>query len=107
MLSPSEYDHSGPFFEMTRWLDELIAADDAEGFYKPYTVDRGGTAPEAWHVSFGPAAQNYQNMVSAELLVPLWRGEPDACGTVHEPLVMLEMITPQVDRLLERFVSVP
>ena len=35
LLSPSEYAPSGPFFEMTRWLDDLMATDDAEGFYKP------------------------------------------------------------------------
>lgn len=107
LLSPPEYEPSGPFFEMTRWLDELIAADDAEGFYKPYAVDRGGIAPEAWHVSYRPAALNYQDMVSAESLIPLWRGEPDDNGKVHEPLAMLEVIEPQVDHLLERFVLAP
>lgn len=105
LLSPSEYAPSGPFFEMTRWLDDLMATDDAEGFYKPYAVDRGGIAPEAWHVSYRPAAMNYQDRVSAEFLIPLWRGEPDACGNGHEPLAMLEVIEPQVDRLMERYVT--
>ena len=107
LLSPSEYEPPGPFFEMTQWLDELIAADDAEGFYKPYAVDRGGIAPEAWHVSYRPSALKYQDIVSAEMLMPLWRGEPDDNGKVHEPLVMLEVIEPQVDHLLERFVLAP
>jgi hypothetical protein len=43
--------------------------------------------------------------VSAELLIPLWRGEPDTCGNGHEPLAMLEVIEPQVDRLMERYVT--
>lgn len=107
LLSPPEYEPPGPFFEMTQWLDELIAADDAEGFYKPYAVDRGGIAPEAWHVSYRPSALKYQDIVSAEMLMPLWRGEPDDNGKVHEPLVMLEVIEPQVDHLLERFVLAP
>ena len=107
LLSPPEYEPPGPFFEMTRWLDELIAADDAEGFYKPYAVDRGGIAPEAWHVSYRPSAIKYQDIVSAEMLMPLWRGEPDDNGKDHEPLVMLEVIEPQVDHLLERFVLAP
>ena len=106
-LAPSEYGPSGPFFEMTRWLDELMAADDAEGFFKPYAEDRGGIAPEPWHISYRPAAMKYQERVSAELLIPLWRGEADACGNVHEPLAMLEVIEPQVDHLMERFVAVP
>ena len=106
-LAPSEYGPSGPFFEMTRWLDELMAADDAEGFFKPYAEDRGGIAPEPWHISYRPAALKYQETVSAELLTTLWRGEADACGNVHEPLAMLEVIEPQVDHLMERFVAVP
>ena len=107
LLSPSEYGPSGPFCEMTRWLDELMAARDAEGFYRPYALDLGGIAPEAWHISYRPAAMKYQEMVSAELLLPLWRGEADACGNVHEPLAMLEVIEPKVDHLMERFVAVP
>ena len=107
LLSPSEYGPTGPFCEMTRWLDELMAAHDAEGFYRPYALDRGGIAPEAWHISYRPAAMKYQDMVAAELLVPLWRGEADACGKVHEPLAMLEVIEPKIDHLMERFVAVP
>ena len=106
-LAPSEYGPSGPFFEITRWLDELMAADDAEGFYKPYAEDRGGIAPEPWHISYRPAAMKYQERAASELLMPLWRGEADACGNVHEPLAMLEVIEPQVDHLMERFVAVP
>ena len=105
-LAPSEYGTSGPFFEMTRWLDELMAAGDAEGFFKPYVEDRGGIAPEAWHISYRPAALRYQDTFSLESLIPLWRGEADACGNVHEPLAMLEVIEPQVDHLMERFVAV-
>ena len=107
LLSPCEYGPSGPFFEMTRWLDDLMVADDAEGFYKPYAEDLGGIAPEAWHISYRPAALKYQDIVSAELLIPLWRGEADACGNVHEPLAMLEVIEPRVDHLMERFVAAP
>ena len=106
-LAPAEYGPSGPFVEITRWLDEVMAADDAEGFYKPYAEDRGGIAPEPWHISYRPAAIKYQERVAPELLMPLWRGEADACGNVHEPLAMLELIEPQVDHLLERFVAVP
>ena len=107
LLVPSEYGPSGPFCDMTHWLDDLMAADDAEGFYKPYAVDRGGIAPEAWHISYRPAALKYQDAVSAESLIPLWRGEADACGNVHEPLAMLDMIEPQVDCLMERYVVAP
>ena len=87
--------------------DDLIVADEAEGFYKPYGEDRGGIAPEAWHISYRPAATKYQDRVSPELLIPLWRGEADACGNVHERLAMLEVIEPRVGHLMERFVAAP
>ena len=106
LLSPSEYGPSGPFCKMTRWLGELMAADDAEGFYRPYAMDRGWVAPEAWHISYRAVALKYQDMVSAQLLIPLWRGEADACGNFHEPLAMLKVIEPQVDHLMKRFVAV-
>ena len=53
-----------------------------------------------------PSAIKYQDRVAPELLMPLWRGEADACGNAHEPLAMLEVIEPQVDHLMERFVAV-
>lgn len=104
-LSPAEYEVGGPFSEMTRWLDERMQADDAEGFFKPYAVDRGGVAPEAWHISYRPVARQYPYPESLEALMSLWRGEPDELGIAHEPLAMLEVIEPQAESLLARFVQ--
>ena len=104
-LSPAEYEVGGVFSDMTCWLDERISADDAEGFFKPYAVDRGGVAPEAWHISYRPVARQNQNAESLETLISLWRGEPDELGITHEPLAMLGVIEPQAASLLARFVD--
>ena len=104
-LSPTEYEMGGVFSDMTRWLDERMQADDAEGFFKPYALDRGGVAPEAWHISYRPVARHYQNAESLETLMPLWRGEPDGLGITHEQLAMLGVIEPQAAALLARFVD--
>lgn len=104
-LSPAEYEVGGVFSDMTRWLDERMSADDAEGFFKPYAVDRGGVAPEAWHISYRPVARHYQNAESLETLISLWRGEPDELGITHEPLAMLGVIEPQAASLLAKFVD--
>ncbi len=104
-LSPAEYEVGGVFSDMTRWLDERMHADDAEGFFKPYALDRGGVAPEAWHISYRPVARQYQNAESLETLMSLWRGEPDGLGITHEPLAMLGVIEPQAASLLARFVD--
>ena len=104
-LSPAEYEVGGVFSDMTRWLDERMSADDAEGFFKPYAVDRGGVAPEAWHISYRPVARQYQHAESLETLISLWRGEPDELGITHEPLAMLGVIEPQAASLLAKFVD--
>ena len=63
-LLTSEYQRGGVFAEMSAWLDDQISADNAEGFYKPYDVDRGGVAPEPWHISYRPVAEGYFRQLS-------------------------------------------
>ena len=102
-LSPDEYVADGVFSAMTQWMDELIGADDAEGFYKPYAIDRGGIAPEAWHISYRPVASRYGRLLSPDTLLSLWRGEPDALGVAHEPLTMVDLLASSVTEILSRF----
>ena len=102
-LSPDEYVADGVFSAMTQWMDELIGADDAEGFYKPYAIDSGGVAPEAWHISYRPVASRYRRLLSPDTLLSLWRGEPDALGVAHEPLAMVDLLAPSITEILSRF----
>lgn len=104
-LDPGEYGPGGVFSDMTQWLDEQIAADNAEGFHKPYAADRGGVAPEAWHISYRPGAEGYLSEITAERLLPLWRGEPDPLGNIHEPLTMLHVVEPRIEALLNQYVG--
>lgn len=50
---PAEYQPGGPFAKLTTWLDANM---HAFGFYRPYTTDRGGVAPEPWHLSHASVA---------------------------------------------------
>ena len=102
-LSPAEYVADGVFSAMTQWMDELIEADDAEGFYKPYAIDSGGVAPEAWHISYRPVASRYRRLLSPDTLLSLWRGEPDALGVAHEPLAMVDVLASSVTETLSQF----
>ena len=52
-LIPAEYLEGGPFHRLTIWLDAHMGAF---GFFRPYTTDRGGVAPEPWHLSYAPVA---------------------------------------------------
>jgi LAS superfamily LD-carboxypeptidase LdcB len=62
---PAEYLDGGPFHRLTTWLDAHM---HAFGFFRPYTTDRGGVAPEPWHLSYAPVAQNAAAQISVDAL---------------------------------------
>ena len=103
-LLASEYQHEGVFAEMSAWLDDQISADNAEGFYKPYAVDRGGVAPEPWHISYRPVAEGYQRQLSLTHCLPLWRGHADPAGVCHAPLHMVSLLETNADAIFKRYV---
>jgi LAS superfamily LD-carboxypeptidase LdcB len=62
---PAEYQRGGPFERLTTWLDAHM---HAFGFFRPYDTDRGGVAPEPWHLSYAPVALRAQRELSVERL---------------------------------------
>ena len=60
---PSEYAPGGPFHRLTTWLDRHM---HSYGFYRPYTTQRGGVSPEAWHLSYAPVAARAQRALSVQ-----------------------------------------
>lgn len=62
---PAEYGAGGPFARLTTWLDARM---HAFGFYRPYTVDRGGVLPEPWHLSYAPVAARAQRALHPHAL---------------------------------------
>jgi LAS superfamily LD-carboxypeptidase LdcB len=56
-LVPSECIEDGPAAPMHEWLDSVIDQDAAYGFFRPYRTDRGGVAPERWHLSYYPISR--------------------------------------------------
>jgi LAS superfamily LD-carboxypeptidase LdcB len=67
-LTAAEATDAGPFGSLHCWLDERIATDAAHGFFRPYAEDRGGIAPERWHLSYAPLAVRYQRQLRTDLL---------------------------------------
>lgn len=51
-LLPSETIGNGPAAKLHEWLDTKIKSNSAYGFYRPYATDRGGVAPERWHLTY-------------------------------------------------------
>lgn len=67
-LIPEEVDPGGMFGPLHDWLDERLASDEAFGFFRPYDLDRDGVAPERWHLSFAPVAEEYRTSLTLEVL---------------------------------------
>ena len=93
-LEPHEYEQGGPFEKLSNWLSNNAANYN---FYRPYAKDKGGVAPELWHLSHISVATSClaQFKLNAdELLNLLSRNE--ICG--------LEAIKENFDVILQRFV---
>jgi len=97
MLTPQEVTPPGPFAALHAWLDERMAGRRSHGFYRPYAVDRGGVAPERWHLSYAPVARHCEGRVTAALLRACW----------GEQLQLREQMEAQLGELLARYVTVP
>lgn len=94
-LVPEEVETGGMFAPLHEWLDERIAANAAFGFFRPYDVDRGGVAPERWHLSCAPVAEAYERQLTIEVLRE----------TIHGAGMELEDVVLQnLDEIYERFV---
>ncbi len=64
-LTPDETDDGGVFAAFHLWLDDNLAK---YSFFRPYAIDTNGIAPERWHLSYFPLADNFQKNLSYELI---------------------------------------
>ena len=78
------------------------AAGEAHGFYRPYGQDRGGVAPERWHLSYVPLSSQCARQFDGELLQECW-----ACPEMTEALLLRQEIEAALPQLLARYVTVP
>ncbi|SDJ88997.1 M15 family metallopeptidase [Microbulbifer yueqingensis] len=98
-LTPQEVADEGVFGPFHCWLDERIATGESFGLFRPYGRDRGGVAPERWHLSYAPRARELDELLTPAALRRLWReqGGLELCDTVCANL----------DEIYTRFVRVP
>ena len=77
MLEPWEYQTGGYFQRLTNWL--LVNAEQF-GFYFPFMEDHGKQIGlEPWHISYFPIAEQYERLLSPEILQIAWESE-DVAG---------------------------
>lgn len=97
-LVAAEVADDGPFGPLHRWLDERIAEDASHGFFRPYAEERGGVAPERWHLSYAPLAARYQAVLTPARLF----GLVDSDG-----LQLRDEVRRQWPALYDRYIEVP
>lgn len=95
-LTPNEVQGDGLFAPMHDWLDGYLDSSES-GFYRPYAVDKGGIAPERWHLSYRPIADKYAQMLSRELL---------ATKLKSSDLILLDVVLEHLDDILQRYIIV-
>ncbi len=95
-LIPEEVNPGGMFGPLHAWLDERIATGDACGFFRPYSEDRHGVAPERWHLSYAPVSATYLERLTADVLR----------ATIEQAdLRLKESVLDNLDEIYERFVT--
>lgn len=94
-LIPEEVDSGGMFGPLHDWLDDRIEACGSHGFFRPYDEDRGGVAPERWHLSCAPVADPYMARLSVDLLRATIR---------DSDLLLKETVLAHLNEIYERFV---
>lgn len=97
-LTPAEVADEGIFGPFHRWLDQRIAAGESYGLFRPYAEDRGGVAPERWHLSHAPSARELQQLLTPALLA----GQLQTCE-----LALSECVCGNIESIYERFIRVP
>jgi LAS superfamily LD-carboxypeptidase LdcB len=95
-LIPEEVNPGGMFGSLHDWLDERIEAGEAFGFFRPYDLDRGGVAPERWHLSCAPVADDLESRLTPEVL--------EATVSSSE-MELKEVVLEHLDIIYERFVT--
>ncbi|WP_346837290.1 M15 family metallopeptidase [Microbulbifer sp. SAOS-129_SWC] len=97
-LTPDEVADDGLFGPFHCWLDARIAAGQSYGLFRPYAEDRGGVAPERWHLSYAPRARELQQLLTPARLCELLQ----ECG-----LALCDTVCADIAEIYTRFVQVP
>ncbi len=93
-LTPEEVEGQGVFVPFHNWLDTVIHC--ASDFYRPYAKDRGGIAPERWHISYRPLAQQYASRLTVDVIAERLR---------NSEILLKETLLENLDELYQRFIT--
>lgn len=86
----------GPFAEFHQWLSEELMQGNGD-FFRPYAQDRGGIAPEPWHLSYAPLARNFSQQFNQQIL----RQQLE-----QTDLELKQTVLDNLDEIYQRFIRV-
>lgn len=95
-LTPEEVQGDGLFAPMHDWLDDYLKSEKTN-FYRPYTFDKGGIAPERWHLSYRPLADQYAQMLNVDVL---------SSRLKDSNLMLLDVVLEYLDDIFQRYIIV-
>ena len=101
-LSPDEVATGGVFDRLHCWLDARLATGESHGFFRPYGKDRGGVAPERWHLSYAPLSVACAAQFNSAALAFCW-----GCEEVEEEILLRAEVDADLPQILARYVDVP
>lgn len=91
-LLPGEFGHGGPFFRLGEWMREHLSDF---GFFHPYRVDRGGVAPEPWHISYAGVSVPALSMLSPALI---------AEAVLENDLLLKDEVVSHLNEIEQRYI---
>ena len=67
-LIPQEFEEAGHFHKFTNWMNEKINSNTCK-FFRPYSEDKNGVAPELWHFSHKEVSEKLSQQYTLELFL--------------------------------------
>ena len=95
-LTPDEVQGDGLFAPMHEWLDQYIQSGSTE-FYRPYAFDTGGIAPERWHLSYRPLADQYAAIQTIDVI---------AQRLQQSEIILIDTVMEYLDEIYNRYILV-
>lgn len=95
-LTLEETQGDGPFAGFHYWLSEELSQGNSD-FFRPYAHDTGGIAPEPWHLSYAPLAQEFSRRFTQDIL----RRQLE-----QTELELKQTVLDNLDEIYQRFICV-
>ena len=93
-LIPQEVDSGGMFAPLHEWLDDNM---NEFKFFRPFAKDNGGIAPERWHLSYKPIADQLEAQIDYQFVLSLIENSPN--------LALRKVVLDNLDEIYSRFIK--